>query len=427
MDPLTHALTGAAISDAWFRRRLGPVATPFALAAAVLPDIDVPVAWLAGAENVWADHRGYSHSFFTLLPVALFLGFAVDRFRGGGRGNREENGGDQSGCGEDAVPGGSGPGNWPRWFLLALCCLYSHVVLDLSNSWGTMPFLPFSSWRASLDAAPVVDVFIFSLTLASFVINRLLRRERLEEFANPLAYPVVHRRPDRIGLAAGLAWPAIILSALYLAVGWLQSLRVADLARRELARSGVEAVETRAMPLPFTWLAWSIAARDADGTVYNALYSSFAPAPLEFSSCAAASDSAAELALASPAGGKFIRFCQGMYSVESLEAVHVGEPGESGFAGRLDGGTVRFPDRKAPEAGIPSGARILVEIRDRRFFSLAPPWRPRFGLDVFLDANLTMLAARDWSAGAPSRSDLADEWTRLWRLVLDGRADVQAL
>ncbi|MDR3077454.1 MAG: metal-dependent hydrolase, partial [Planctomycetota bacterium] len=372
-----------------------------------------------------------------LLPVALLLGLAAARGWGGRRQDGGEGGGIRAGCGGAADPGRASLADWPRWFLLALGCLYSHVILDLSNSWGTLPFLPFSSRRVSLDAASIVDVFIFSLTLASFVLNRWLRRERVEVFANPLAYPVRHRHPGRARLARRLARPAAILSVLYLAAGWLQGRQVADLARRELAKSGVEVAEARAMPLPFTWLAWAIAVRDSGGTVYNALYSSFSPAPLRFSSQAAVSGPAAERALASPDGEKFVRFSQGMYSVRLLEVASGQEAGPSGQAGqdrRPGGVSVRLPAREivqetireaAREAAAPSGARTRVELRDRRFFSLAPPWRPQFGLDIFLDADLGILAAWDWRSG-PFPGGLGDELARLRRLILDGRADPSA-
>jgi membrane-bound metal-dependent hydrolase YbcI (DUF457 family) len=370
MDTLTHALAGAVISDGWFRRRLGPFATPFALAAAALPDIDILILRLLSPDNPWLDHRGYTHSLFITLPAAPLLGLAAARLAGK-------------------------PGEWRAWALLALLCLYSHILLDVVTSWGTMLFLPFSNQRAALDAAPILDIFVFSLSLASFAANRLLRREKTETFINPLAYPAVHRHPGRVKLAGRLARPAGGLILCYLLIGWLQSRQTAEIARLELAAAGITAVETRAMPLLFTHLAWGVAARDAEGNVHNAVYSSFAPRPLRFVVQPAGNGPEAAAALASPAGKRFAWFTQGMFTAKTGEVL----PGD------------------AP----PPGAHSRVEIRDCRFFSLAPPWRPLAGIDVFLDSGLRILSVRERRASW-AEMDLWGELARLRRLTIGGES-----
>ncbi|MDR2391473.1 MAG: metal-dependent hydrolase, partial [Planctomycetota bacterium] len=272
MDTLTHALAGTVISDGWFRRRLGPAATPFSFILAALPDIDLLVLRLASSGDDWYAHRGYSHSLLATAAAAPLIGLAAARLSGK-------------------------PKNCSAWALLALLCLWSHILLDVATSWGTMLFLPFSDARIALDAAPILDCFVFAVSLASCIANRLLRRERVDVFLNPLIFPVVHRHPMRVRAAAWIARPAAVLILCYLAIGWLQSRQTAGIARKELAAAGVEAEEIRAMPILFTHLAWSVAARDAAGNLYNALYSSFAPRPMRFVRRPAAGDRAAKTAL----------------------------------------------------------------------------------------------------------------------------------
>lgn len=255
MDTVTHALAGAAISDCWFRKRLGPVATPFALAVAALPDADV-VTRLVSRESFLLHHRGITHSFLAILLAAPLLGLA-------GRALAKR-------------------GGWKEWGALALLCLLSHTVLDLLTSWGTMPLLPFSNARLAWDVLPIIDLFLLGVTGASFVLNRLLRRERVDSFVNPLVYPVVHRHPGRRKVGDWAARIALALAFLYILVGAQQNRQTVRLAAEALRRSGVEAAEVRALPIFLTYIAYEITAREADGTVHSALYSSFAPEEICF-------------------------------------------------------------------------------------------------------------------------------------------------
>lgn len=332
MDTLTHALVGAVVSDAGFRRKLGPVATPFALIVAACPDLDA-VTYFVAPQVAWANHRGYTHAFFIMLLAASAIGWIGWRLSG------------RQG------------GGWTHWALLALACLCSHTLVDLVTSWGTMPWLPFSRSRESWDIAPILDVFTFSLTAASFLANRLLRFEKVDTFINPLAFPVVHRHPGRQKAADWTARVALCLLVCYFLVGWRQNRQVVDIARRELAAAGIQAVEVRALPLMFTYIAWGIVARDADGTLYNAVYSTYAPKPMRFVRFSSVATPETARALASPEGKMFAWYSQGMYAVTT------------GTAER-DGKTVRE-----------------VRICDRRFFALSHSYQARFCVIFAEDEN----------------------------------------
>ncbi|MDR1744554.1 MAG: metal-dependent hydrolase, partial [Planctomycetota bacterium] len=285
MDPITHALTGTAVSDSWFRRRLGPAATPFSLIMAALPDIDI-VAFFISVESAWANHRGLTHSFFPQLVAAPFFGYAGYRLSGR-------------------------RGTWGLWCLLAALCLFSHTLLDLATSWGTMPLRPFSNARISWDIAPILDLFVLSLGAASFVVNRVLRRERVDHFINPLAFPVEHRHPHRQRAADIIGKVAVALIVVYLAVGCLQNRQTVRVAREELAKQGITSVDVRALPIMFTYIAWNIAARDADGDVYNAAYSSYAPGPMRFVEHRTLPEGDVRAIVSSPLGALFAWYTQG--------------------------------------------------------------------------------------------------------------------
>ncbi len=372
MDTLTHSLLGAAISDSSFRRRLGPAATPFALAAAALPDIDL-LARFFSAHSVWTSHRGYTHSFLPMTLAAPLLGYAGYRLSGR-------------------------RGTWGGWTLLALLCLFSHTLLDLATSWGTMPLLPFSNARLSWDIAPILDVFMLALTAASFVANRVLRRERVDAFINPLMFPVVHRHPHRQRAGDWIGRVAVALAAAYLLVGWQQNRQTVRTAREELAKRGVTAVEVRALPIMFTYIAWGIAARDAEGTVYNAAHSSYAPRPMRFLAFPTLPRDAVERVLSTPEGGVFAWYSQDMYVAERAAA----EAEAAG--GTADAGTV------------------TTTLADRRFFTLTHPEAPRFALTLTQDAaSGRVLSARRERMGGFRDQGVREEMRRLWELLWTGR------
>lgn len=364
MDTLTHALAGAAISDGFFRRRFGPWATPFSFAVAALPDID-SVTYLVSAESAWAEHRGYTHSLFPMLlasPLLGWLGWRLSKREGG----------------------------WPGWTLLALLCLFSHTFIDLTTSWGTMPLLPFSRARISWDIAPILDVFVFSVLTASFLLNRLLRWEKTETPSlNPLAYPVVHRHPGRRRWATRIAGVAVVLVLLYFAVGWRQNRQTVRLAGEALSASGVEAVEVRALPVMFTYIAWQLAARDADGSVYNGVHSSYAPKPMRFVRHATLPVDELREILATWSGRMFSWYSQRMYVSERLSV--------------LDG-----VER--------------IRLSDRRFWGLSEPHESRFVMD-FTRGSGGVWEAKRAAHAEITRDVLREEFRRLWSLTWDGVLD----
>lgn len=359
MDTVTHSLVGGAISDGFFRKRLGPLATPFSMIAGALPDIDA-VAYLVSPEYAWAHHRGITHSFLAIFLAAPLLGFAGHRL------SRRE-------------------GAYSQWTLLALLCLLSHTLIDLSTSWGTMPLLPFSNARISWDIAPILDVFVFSVAGLSFLLNRALRRERVDHSLNPLEYPVVHSHPKRRKAADLIGRAAVFLMLFYFALGVQQNRQAVRMAREELAKAGIEAAEVRALPLMFTYIAYGIAARDAEGTVYNAVHSSYAPRPMAFRRHPTASGPLVSRAIATNAGRLFAWYSQGMFTASE-------ERDESGT-------TVRLADRRFYGLSRPDDSRFVTEFR--------------FGADgEFLSGGGRQMQFREIS--------VREEFARLWNLTWRG-------
>lgn len=137
MDPVTHALAGAAIFDALpFRRKLGEAGLIFAMGAAAVPDADLLIPTISR----WAPflglpatsiHRGVTHAFPIMAVAALILGFLAWKIT-------------------------RGRGAWLQWSLLAILALFSHALLDMVNG-GARLWYPFSMASFGWLIVPLVD------------------------------------------------------------------------------------------------------------------------------------------------------------------------------------------------------------------------------------------------------------------------------
>ncbi len=142
MDPITHTLTGLALSRAGLNR-LSAHATPVLLLAASAPDIDIVTApW--GAVNYLHYHRHITHSLLA-LPLMALLAVLVVR------------------------PFARKPFNWKWTYGVALIGVASHPLLDWMNAYGIRLFLPFSKKWYALNIASLPDFWILGVLLLAAV------------------------------------------------------------------------------------------------------------------------------------------------------------------------------------------------------------------------------------------------------------------
>ena len=142
MDNICHTLAGAAIGEAGLKRRTryGSAAL---LVSANIPDLDV-VVFVTDVSAV-SFRRGWTHGLVAqlLLPLCVTaLFWAIDRSRGAPLGT--------------AMPLRRG------WLLLLSCVgVWSHVLLDLLNTYGIRLLAPFE-WRWFYgDAVFIVDPWLW--------------------------------------------------------------------------------------------------------------------------------------------------------------------------------------------------------------------------------------------------------------------------
>jgi inner membrane protein len=157
MDNLTHTLTAVALSQAGLNRKTR-FATLALVVGANLPDVDL-LSRLGGPLTYLRYHRGIAHSLLGVTVLAALLGgvllYAGRKF---------------------PTAKSTVPALRPRW-LFAICWIAtaSNLALDLTNSYGVRPFLPFSNRWYSGDIMYVFDPLLLALLVLGLGIPWLLR------------------------------------------------------------------------------------------------------------------------------------------------------------------------------------------------------------------------------------------------------------
>ena len=140
MDPLTHALAGAAAARVAGSRSLKAAALLPGAAGALLPDVDAFIRSSADPLLYAEFHRHFTHS-LAFIPVGGFVASLPWLVR---RATRSQ---------------------WRAYLLAATAGYATHGVLDAATTYGTVWFWPFSMARVSWDAIAIVDP-LFTLVLA---------------------------------------------------------------------------------------------------------------------------------------------------------------------------------------------------------------------------------------------------------------------
>ena len=154
MDPLTHAVLGAAIVQVCYSKRAGfKLLTLAAALTAMAPDLDIFLNSASDPLFGLTMHRHFTHALIfvpigSLLGVLGFWHWLKQYFS-----------------------------FWQLWLLLALAYV-SHGLLDALTSYGTMLYWPFSNQRVAWNAIAVVDPLV-TLPLVVAIICSMLWKRRI--------------------------------------------------------------------------------------------------------------------------------------------------------------------------------------------------------------------------------------------------------
>jgi inner membrane protein len=215
MDPLTHTLTGLAVSRTGLNRWAAH-ATPILLLAANAPDIDV-VTWAGGPAAYLHWHRNITHAFFAIpilavLPVLLVRLVARKQF------------------------------DWRRAYVVSVIGVATHPILDSLNVYGVRWFLPFSGDWVRFDLTYIVDLWIWAVLL-------------LAALAPALSKLVSSEIGARSGGGRGLAIFALCFLAFYGGARYFLHERVINILDSRLY-DGRTPVRLAAIPGPANPFAW---------------------------------------------------------------------------------------------------------------------------------------------------------------------------
>ena len=179
MDNLTHTAVGLFLSRAGLNR-WSPMATPILLISANAPDIDI-VTSAGGSLNYLHYHRHMTHALIA-APLVAILTVALVRLV-----SRKQV-------------------NWLGAWMAALIAVFSHLLLDLTNTYGVRLLLPFSDRWLRLDLNNVYDLWIwgvFLLCIAGPFLGRLVGSE------------IASRNESSTSHGRGFAWVALIFLLAY--------------------------------------------------------------------------------------------------------------------------------------------------------------------------------------------------------------------
>ncbi|MEA4960516.1 metal-dependent hydrolase [Lutispora sp.] len=145
MDPITHGVVGLAMAA--FAGEAVSMVNPYAIGSllgAVIPDADI-VMQLKGDYSYLKNHRGMSHS----IPFIFLYGTSITALL------------------TFIYPGAS----MIKLFLYAVSGCISHLMLDITNSYGAQVLWPFYRKKVTLDLLLVYDPLLIILSLAIIIPN----------------------------------------------------------------------------------------------------------------------------------------------------------------------------------------------------------------------------------------------------------------
>lgn len=228
MDSLSQIVLGAAVGEVMLGKRIGNKAQLLGAIAGTIPDLDIFLT--IGSTDPFASmvlHRGYSHSMF--VHILLALPFAWMTYRGFKRN----------------IP-------FQKWYWFWFLGFFTHTILDCFTTYGTQLLLPFTNHQIGFNNIAVVDP-LWTLPFMLFLLVCLfIRREK----------------PLRMKMAyMGVGW-----AILYLGFTFFNKYRVHEHLSSELERQGIAYESLSTSPSIFNNILWAGMAKQGD-TIYIAEYS----------------------------------------------------------------------------------------------------------------------------------------------------------
>jgi inner membrane protein len=221
MDTLTHILTGVAVGqicsnekDKWRPLIWGAI-------AGNIPDLDAIFQPFLSTESSMLFHRGISHSLFLWALCSPLLALLINKIY---KGNKQ---------------------SYIKWLTISVIAWFSHLFLDIFNTYGTGIFEPFSHARISFDLVNVVDLLYLIPILIVTIYFVFIIKSYIKKFA--------------------AAFFVILFPLIYIIFSCSIIIKVETQTRTQLADRMVYPNNILASPLPLSILSWRVVAETDDG------------------------------------------------------------------------------------------------------------------------------------------------------------------
>ena len=144
MDPVTHSLAGATICNLGFRRKLSMLVL---ILASIAPDFDY-ITRFWGMDIFLRYHRGITHGILFLFLGPLIIGLIFGLRKG-----------------------------FLYYSFIAFLGYAAHLLMDITNQYGTRILSPLDWEQYSLDLTFIIDPYITIGLLLSFILCRFNKKK----------------------------------------------------------------------------------------------------------------------------------------------------------------------------------------------------------------------------------------------------------
>ena len=228
MDSLTHILVGAATGQVFSTKddKFKPLI--WGAIAGSLPDLDSLFQFFISPVNSMLSHRGLSHSLLLWAICSPLLALLINKIH---KGNCQ---------------------SYFKWLKISSIAWFSHIFLDVFNTYGTGIFEPFSHVRISIDAINVVDFTFLIPLVISFVFFAF----------------VLKKYKAKVVLAS----LSLLFVLGFISFSMIRKNKTEHLLKTQLVELGISPKRILTTPLPLSNFMWKIVAEDTNG-YYSGVYS----------------------------------------------------------------------------------------------------------------------------------------------------------
>ncbi|MFM9985902.1 MAG: metal-dependent hydrolase [Flavobacteriales bacterium] len=249
MDSLSQIVLGAAVGEVMLGKKIGNRAQLIGAIGGTIPDLDIFLnPFFTDEITKLQIHRGYSHSMFVHLLLALpFAWLCYKLIR-----ERKPKIKGQSLDEEYTLPSPSPKITFRYWYLTWYLFFLTHTLLDCCTTYGTQLLLPFTNYLIGFNNIAVVDPFWTLPFMFMLIVCLFIKRHN----------------PKRIKWA----WAAIAYSMLYMVFTLVNKYTVHNQFKDELARQNIQVENLYTSPSMFNNILWSGIATTQD-SIYVGEYS----------------------------------------------------------------------------------------------------------------------------------------------------------